>query len=198
MAYAVVDDVAKYLGRTLTVDQTTQAQLAIDAASEYIDDYTGKSWTPASPVTERHTITGPFIYLNHKPVTGVTSVNVRLQDVGAQSEALVSNVSYELFDSAKGLVFVGNYGDFLKVPLDYTGDPYVATIVYTHSLTVPKSIKLACIVLASHYMSPIISTSMQKFESMADPAGMRFTFRKTSVPGVVTELLRGKQRAAVV
>src|SRR4051794_21221350 len=94
--------IAAYLGVTLTGGQQTQAGIAAQAASDWIDQYKGRSWQAASPVTgEIQTVVGDSIWLDNRPIATVTSVETRQPVVGASWTALASG-QYEIADAAAG------------------------------------------------------------------------------------------------
>jgi hypothetical protein len=101
-AYTDATKIAAYLGVTLTGPQQTQAGITAQAASDWIDQFKGRTWQAASPVSgEIQTVIGDMVWLNNRPVVAVTSVETRQPSIGAAWTALAAG-QYELVDAAAG------------------------------------------------------------------------------------------------
>lgn len=192
MAYATAAELAAYMGRSaFSGSQLTQANLYLDAATSWIDDQTGRTWSITSPITELHTINGNYLYLNHKPITDVTSINVRPNYPGSSDTLLVADVGYEILDAAKGLIAFSSTYPWLGTEA-YRN--YVAEVIYTHAIAVPANIKLACMMLAAIIMNNTINPAQQRIRSYNDNRAISVTFKDDNTAlQPVKDLLPSKQ-----
>jgi hypothetical protein len=194
MAYASVAEVKALMNRSDLVD--AQIQVALDAATEWIDAHSGRTYYPVSPVTEVQTVWGPTLYLKIKPVATVTSVSVRSKEIGSNGIALDTGSQFELLDSRRGIVRLGSWWPEFDEESIWHG--YQATIVYTHELATPANIKLACVILAAHWMTTIIMPESLIFESLSEQQSVSMRFKSGKVPEQVHELIQYRKRATVV
>lgn len=184
MAYATAQDVATYMSRSLTSDQLVQATFYLEAASAWIDQQTGKSWNPSSPVTEIRAIGGDMLYLYNKPITGVTQVRVRSPYIGSSWTTLAAGTGYEIVDASRGLIR-------LNYILGFPGTSPYSTIevTYTHNINVPANVKLAAILLAANKMNSSLNPMQQRIRSLNDNRAVSVTFRDEEIPLEVLSLL---------
>lgn len=145
MAYATVADVETFVGPSgLSDDAFDAANGLLEAASKYVDRYTGKTWvagTVAGEVQRAYRGTGGEmqIILDRPPVAGISSVTARSPYLGAASAVLLNGSGYELIDASTGLLFVATaHGDLV-------------TVTYASAPTVPDDIKAATAMLAVHW-----------------------------------------------
>lgn len=192
MAYATNTDVATYLGRSLSVGQQAQTDFLLDAASAWIDQYTGRVYSTTSPATELNTIVGPLMYLKNTPVLTVSSVNVRAMTPGAQNTPLEAGSGYELLDASKGIILFGTQIDIgVYSSLPWLG--YIASIVYTYTGGVPANIKLATILLAAYKLQYTLNPMSQRIRSLNDNRAISVTFQDEEIPPDVFQWLPRKQ-----
>lgn len=190
VAYADHDDIAEYLGRSLSEAQQTQADMYASAASAYIDDRTGTTWAETSPTTERITIEGSLVYLKNTPVTSITTVTVRDVTPGSAETTLVASVDYELVDAPKGIISLGTVWSGSN-PL-YKGS--ILKVTYAHTKTVvPDNIKLATILIASHHMNSSLNPMGQRIRSMNDNRAISITFRDRDIPADALALIPNRR-----
>jgi hypothetical protein len=137
--YTTVALVAQELAQDLTAPQLDQCADLIAVAEAEVDRETGRSWLTTSPVTnELHTVSGPVVYLTHRPVTAVTSVTIRSLGVGSQPQTLTAGSGYELIDAANGAILLAGYGyphDIVINTERTSYDGYLLSVSYTHALT---------------------------------------------------------------
>jgi hypothetical protein len=130
---------------------TTMAQV-----EAYIDKYTGRSWAiPSAVVDELHTVTNRYVYLDHRPVTAITSMAVRLASVGAAYTTLTAGTNYELLDATNGIVLLAGGGppwgyDVVVNTTEIAG--YILKASYTTSTPVPADIEHAATLLVSDWL----------------------------------------------
>ena len=184
MAYATAQDVATYMGRSLTSDQLVQATFYLEAASAWIDQQTGKSWNPSSPTTEIKSVRGDFVYVYRRPITGVTQVRVRSPYVGSSWVTLASGTGYEIADASRGLLRLASSVGFPGI------SPYdTIEITYTHNINVPANVKLAAILLAASKMNASMNPIQQRVRSINDNRAISVVFRDEEISAEVRSLL---------
>jgi hypothetical protein len=127
--YSTAGSVAQYLNTTLTASGTAEANAALAAAEELIDDYTGRAWLTGAVTTERVPLDGPYVYLRDTPVASVGTVTARYYGSTAPT-TLAVNVDYEEADLTRGLLVISSYGNGLDAdgfPRYGVGYDYLAT-----------------------------------------------------------------------
>lgn len=174
--------IAAYLGVTLTSPQQTQAGLAAQTASDWIDLYLAQSWQAASPVTdELHTPVGDRVYLNARPVSAVSAVSTRQRIVGA-AWTLLGASQYELIDAANGVLLISGWAS--------PGLDVKAT--YTHTTAPPARVAFAATIIAASLLGPTLRPNTDGLESVSvGQADVEVTFRVEygSVPDKALSLL---------
>lgn len=190
-AYTDAAKIAAYLGVTLTSPQQAQAAIVAQAASDWIDQYKGRSWQIASPVTdERHEILGDRLYLNNRPVTAVSAVKTRsyYPDLGVTT---LDAGQYELLDGPNGLLVISGW----------SRSGVLALVSYTHTATanVPSTIALAATLIAASWMAPTLSPQTAGVSQIAvgqNDINVKFSEQRGDVPKEALTLLGS--RAIVV
>lgn len=182
-AYTNATNIAAYLGVTLTAGQVTQAGITAQAASDWIDGYLGRSWQAASPVSgEVHAVNGDRVYLDHRPVSAITTVETRADVIGASYTALAAG-QYELLDPTNGVLQLQGWGD------------YLARIAYTHTGTAPPShIALAATMIAASWLHPTLNPSTAGIDSIAvgqNDVNVKFSKSVRDVPDEALRILGG-------
>lgn len=183
-AYTDATKIAAYLGVTLTVPQQTQAGLAAQAASDWIDQYKGRSWQAASPVTdEMHEIAGDRVYLDNRPVASVTAVKTRTYypDLGTMT---LDAGQYELLDAANGLLLIQGWA----------AKDVLALVSYTHTAgaSVPSTIAFAATIIAASLLGPTLRPNTSGLESVSvgqNDVSVKFSVDYGAVPSEAMELL---------
>lgn len=182
--YTDATKIANYLGVTLTSPQQTQAGVVAQAASDWIDEYKGRSWQAATPVTdELHTVYGDRVYLNHRPVTAVSAVKTRGDYADADLTTLAAG-QYELLDAANGVLLVQGWA----------GSGALALVTYTHTAgsTVPSTIALAATMIAASWLAPTLAPQTNGLASVAvgqNDASVKFREDRGDVPAEALRLL---------
>lgn len=187
-AYTDATKIAAYLGVTLTTAQQTQAGIAAQAASDWIDVYKGHSWQAASPVSgEIHGVVGDSVWLDHRPVSAITSVETRSTALGAAWTTLAAG-QYELVNADAGQLQLIGWGD------------YLARVAYTHTGTTPPSqIAFAATIIAASLLGPTLRPNTTGLDSVAvgqSDVQVKFSVDYGSVPSEAMALLGA--RAVVI
>lgn len=180
-AYTDATKIAAYLGVTLTGGQPAQAAVVAQAASDWIDRYTGKSWQATSPVTdELHQILGDRIYLAHRPVVSITSLSTR-QEIAGGSWTTLAASQYELLDAADGEVLISGWGGGLT------------KTTYTHTMTtVPTDVGLAATMIASAWLSQTLRPNTNGLDSVSvgqNDVAVKFSTSRSDVPAEALSIL---------
>lgn len=162
MGYVTYQQLQTYTGLVFSQAQQAAATGLIDAASTWIDRYTGRTWQAASPVTDEPCAlmlqaVGLRCYVKYRPVTSVTSVKLRslLPDA---SVTTLSASSWELWDAAQGLIL-----------LDGTSTAnLVALVTYAHTATTaPADVQLACSQIAGAWLTASLQPEALGVASLA-------------------------------
>lgn len=185
-AYTDDTKVAAYLGVTLTAPQITQAGILAQAASDWIDEYKGRSWQGASPVAdELHTVYGDRVFLNHRPVTAVSAVKTRGDYADADLTTLTTG-QYELIDAANGVLLIQGWA---------VRGGLLALVTYTHTATTPPTmIGLAATIIAASWLGPTMVGLPSGLESVAlgqNDINVKFSKDARDVPAEALTLLGG-------
>jgi len=190
-AYTDATKIAAYLGVTLTAAQITQAAVVADAATLWIERYTGRSWQTASPIAnELHTIIGDRVFLSHRPVVAVSAVKTRGSYEDATETTLTSD-QYELLDATNGVLLLEGWS---------SGDE-LALVSYTHTMTtVPADVGLAATMLASAWLSGSVVPGSIGAQSIAvgqNDVAITFGSGRTDVPAEALSILAGYRTVVI-
>ena len=188
-AYTDSAKIAAYLGVTLTGAQETQAGVLADAATAWIDRFTGQSWQDDGSVTdELHQVQGGRIYLAHRPVTAISSLAVRQEIVSGDWDTLDSS-EYEILDAANGVVLVSGWGQ------------YLTKTSYTHSMTTaPADVQLAASMIAASWLSQALRPNTSGLDSLAvgqNDIALKFSASRADVPMEARSILRAYRRVVI-
>ena len=182
-AYTDAQQVAAYLGLTLTSAQALQAGVLSDAATTWIDRYVGRTWQTVSPATdEQHVIVGDTVYLARRPVVAVTAVSTRLNIVGS-TWTLLDSDEYELRDAANGrLLLMGWATHGLDVKVSYT---------HTGALP-PADVQLAASMIAGSWLSQTLRPQTNGVSAIAlgqNDINLQFSTSRSDVPAEAVSIL---------
>lgn len=183
--YTDAAKISAYLGKTLTGSQQTQAGVLADAATAWIENYLGRSWQTASPITnELHSIIGDRVYLSHRPVAAVSAVKTRGNYEDAAETTLTSS-QYELLDATNGVLLLEGWS---------AGDG-LALVTYTHTMTtVPADVGLAATMIASAWLGGSLTPGTAGVESIAvgqNDIALKFSTSRSDVPVEALSILNG-------
>lgn len=142
VAYVTADDVNTYLGESMSDEQQSAAEALVAAASAFVDRYTGRTWTTGTVTGEVVRAYGGIVRLAGYPIAAVTSVTARWETAGSTVQTLAAGSTYDVLDSAKGVLAVS--------VIDGT---YV-TVGYTTAPAVPEDIKAAVTMLVAAWVQP--------------------------------------------
>jgi hypothetical protein len=141
--------VADALGTHDGVVPVLMLNVLLEAAENWIDIRTGRSWLEGTVTDEPHTLSGDFalVWLRRSPVTAITQVTGRTLWVGSTVTTLPST-GYELIDPLRGKVLIssGFYNSQLAIS-------------YTTNVPLPADIQLAATLLVASWARPMISTN---------------------------------------
>lgn len=182
-AYTDATKIAAYLGVTLTAPQITQAGLAAQAASDWIDEYKGRSWQDDDGAVsgEVHYVSGDRLWLNRRPAVAITSVETRGAVFTGSDWTTLSASQYELLDPANGVLLIAGSGN------------YEARVGYTHTATsAPSQIAFAATVIAASLLGPTLRPNTDGLQSVAvgqNDVSVKFSVDYGSVPEKALMLL---------
>lgn len=191
MPYTDSSLIAGYLGITLTGPQETQAGTLADAATAWVDKYTGRTWRTASPVTDEiHVIVGNAVYLTHRPVSAVTSVKTR-QDASDAGITTLTTSQWELIDAANGKLLITGWAS----------SDLLALVSYTHTVSdPPDDVLLATTMIAASWLQQALRPNTAGVESVSvgqNDISVKFAASRGDVPAEALSILRA-YRAVVV
>jgi hypothetical protein len=173
-AYTDASRIAGHLGVTLTGAQQTQAGILAQAATDWIDEYKGRSWQAVSPVTgEVQPVNGDRVYLDHRPVVAITSVETRGDYVGGTYATLAAG-QYDLLDATNGVLQLIGWGTYLAGRLHPRG-----------ASTPPPVIALAATMIAASWLHPALNPSTAGLDSVAvgqNDVNVKFSATVRNVP----------------
>lgn len=190
-AYSDATKIAAFLGITLTGAQQTQAGILAQAASDWIDRYTGQSWQDDGTVTdELHSPVGDRVYLNGRPVTAVSAVSTRQPIVGADWTLLDSS-QYELLDATNGVLLISGWA----------AAGLAVKASYAHQATsAPSPVGLAATMIAASWLQPTVSPQTAGLASVAvgqNDVAVKFKDDRGDVPAEALRLLAVYRRFVV-
>jgi hypothetical protein len=190
-SYTDASKIAAYLGVTLTSPQQTQAGIAAQAASDWIDTYKGRSWQAASPIAdELHSIVGDRVYLDHVPVASVTSVKTRAAAFVGFGWTALDASQYELLDATNGVLLIEGWS---------ASSQALVQVSYTHTAAVPSQIAMAATIIAASLLGPTLRPNTSGLDSVSvgqNDIAVKFSVDYGSVPSEAMTLLGG--RAVVI
>lgn len=197
-SYTDSQHIEGYLQRSLTTTETVLAADLIPAASEWIDNYTGRGYGPVTVIGEQHGVEGPFVYLTRRPVVAITNMVARSITVGAPLITLNVGVDYELLDAQHGALSLMNWWDlFMWGQRDMVRDMVgshmgkLLSIDYSVSAAVPPTVQQAATALVAHWLR---DPDAQHYSSV-NLGGVSVSFAASfGVPEIVKSLLSTKRR----
>lgn len=200
--YSTVAAVGRYLGTTIdAVDTVLEAQAALAAAEELIDDYTGRAWLTGAVITERVPLDGPYVYLRDTPVASIGTVTAGYYGSTA-STTLVLNTQYEVSDLNRGLLVLASAGN----GLDADGFPRYGRsydylqVSYTPGSAVPARVARAATILAARGIRPTLTGgNSDVVERTSGDMTLRFdpSALQAPLPAEVTTLLAPLRRGLI-
>jgi hypothetical protein len=197
--YTTVALVQATLAQSLTAPQLDRCAALIEAAEHEVDRETGKMWLTTSPVSgELHTVNGPVVYLEHRPVATVTSVQIRPASVGQTQATLSAGTDYELIDAENGILLLSGYAyprDII-INTEYTDqNGFLLTVSYTHTLVLDPAIQKITTDLVATWMTGTLGSDLASVQSFEVPDLVSVTYRddaasSLSVPPDILRRLR--------
>ena len=184
-AYATATEVEEALGSPFTGDQAAVAARLVEAASDYVDRYTGRSWVAVTVTGEIQVARHGLVRLDRRPISTVTTVSKRGVYLGATPTTLTSPTGYEIINAAEGQLLVN------------ATDGDIVTVTYATAPTVPDDIKQAVILLALSWLGGTINPSGQTYSKLK-AGSVELTYRDNAdapVPPSVKAILDGYRPA---
>lgn len=187
MAYATIDLVTTLVPGIAGTDAEDAAAAMLEPASDYVDNYTGKSWLTGTVTAEERVVYGGRIQLKRRPITSVTSLAVVDPYIGAVSVVMTAGSGYRVYSLERGIVLVE------------AADDAMATVSYTAAATVPDDIQAATALLAAHWATPAVDGSGAIYEKIRSAEGAELVYRASSaeqlLPNNVKAILDGYRPA---
>jgi hypothetical protein len=200
--YSNAGSVAAYLATTFDAAGTAEANAALAAAEETIDDYTGRAWLTGDVLTERVEVVGPYVYLRNAPVASVGTVTGRYYGSTAPA-TLAQDTDYELTDLNRGLLVLPGYGravDADGFPLLWPYYDYLQ-VSYTPGTPVPARVSRAATILAARGIRPTLTGgNSDVIERTAGDLTLRFdatAMQSADMPAEVQMLLAPLRRGLI-
>lgn len=192
-AYTDATKIAAYLGVTLTAPQIVQAGVLAQAASDWIDRYTGKTWQATSPVTdEMHTLARDRVYLNSRPVATITTVKTRAAAFVGFGWTTLAASQYELLDGANGVLLIRGWS---------ASSDELVQVTYTHTTNpAPSVIGLAASMIAAAWLSQSMRPNTQGVDSISVGQGdiqVKFAASRGNVPQEALAILNGYRSVVI-
>lgn len=154
--YCSAADVAAFLGRTFTAEQTTHCNNLIERAEVFMDEETNRGWLMGVRTDEAHYPATWLMFLDYAPVASVESVTGRIA-LGEAEEPLTVNVDYEVISLSGGLIKLLKRG-YERLLVDYTPVN-----------TVPGDIKQATIELTANWLGSNLQPGSYGLDSYSLP-----------------------------
>lgn len=155
--YCTVQNVAEFLGLTLTAAQVVQCQARIEQAEAFIDGECNRAWLMPAQTDEAHYWPDYQVYLRYAPVASVEAVTGRTR-LGGTETTLTVNQDYEVRDLEAGLVHLVSPRRWERIMVDYT--PAAGT---------PADIQRACMELVATWMLPSLQPGVFGLDSYSLP-----------------------------
>lgn len=127
--YATVEEVAAFLGVTLTAEQERQAERMLEVAEAEIDSGTNRGWLMGAQTNETHRYEeycGGDLWLRYAPAASVTAVKGRAL-LGDAETTLTVDVDYEVIDLESGYIEIISPALYDRIRVDYTPGTTVPT-----------------------------------------------------------------------
>ena len=184
MAYATITDVTTLVPSLSGTDAEDAAQAVLEGASDFVDRYTGRTWTSGTVTGEVLTVVRGEVRTRRPPITAITALSVRSPVVGASTEVLTAGIGYDLLDPSVG-----------RIAVSYP-DGYLATVSYTMAPVVPDDIKQATAMLSAHWARGAVDASGSIFSKIkAGSAELTYREQTESLPMDVKAILDGYRLA---
>lgn len=181
--YATVEEVAGFLGVTLTSDQENHCERMLEVAEGEMDAATQRGWLMGAQTDEAH-YPAEFrlgnLYLRYAPVSTVTTVKGRAS-LGETETTLVADVDYEVADSEGGWIRIVYPDQYDRI-----------RVSYVPSTDVPLDIQQATAELAATRMSGHLRPLSYGLDSLQLPdlsVGFNRAVTQNSVPPAVADVI---------
>ena len=185
MAYATIDDVMLLVPSLSGTDAEDAALAVLEAASDAVDRYTGRSWVAGTVTGEEQIVRTGQITLARAPISGVSSLSVTAPYIGATAVVMTAGTGYRVYSLTRGIVLVE------------AADESMATVTYTAAPgAVPDDIRQATAMLAAHWARGAVDASGSIF-SKIKAGSVELTYREQteSMPIDIRTILAGYRPA---
>lgn len=144
--YTTAEELARYLGRDFSDDESAVADMCIEAAEVIVDRKTGLTYKQSgSQVFSVFNPPSPFILLpGNGPFSSISLIGY--SNFGSAGAALQLGSHYEIRDANKGVIWLLNPDSWHRID-----------VTYTPTNDAPGNVKLATNMLAAHWMRPILN-----------------------------------------
>ena len=123
---------------------------------------------------------GPAVYLEHKPVVSIVSVQMRALSVGTAQSVLTAGTDYELVDPTNGILLLAGYAypHDVVINTEYTSHyGFLLTVNYTHAVYLDPAIQKITSELVAHWMRRRATTDTSDIKSFEAPDLLSITYR---------------------
>ena len=156
--YCTSDDVAAFLGQSLSAGQLAQCDALIEAAELEFDGEVNRAWLTGAQTLEAWPIVySPDVWLKYAPVSSISAVKGR-SALGETETDLVADTDYEVMDLTTGHIR-------LVYPLLYDR----VRVTYTPVATVPADVKQAIVELVAARLMPTLAPGTYGLDSVTLP-----------------------------
>lgn len=149
-----------------------------DAATAWIERYTGRSWQAGAISNEIHTVYQGAVRLG-RPVSSVSGITYRTLTPD-ETPTVLGVDSWELFDVAAGLVLVS------------LTDDTVVLVSYTPAGTVPADVAHAATMIAASWLHPTLNPSTAGIDQISvgqNDVSVKFSSDARTVPNAALLIL---------
>ena len=185
MAYCSLADVTTLMGDSMSAEAEDAAAALLEGASDFVDRYTGRSFTSGTVTGEVHPVYRGQITLDTSPIASITTLTVTSPYIGAVPVTMLADTGYQILDASRGLVLVAG------------SDNDRATVTYVTALgAVPDDIKTATAMLVAYWSRSATDATALIF-SKIKAGSAELTYREVTqeVPFDVKAILDGYRPA---
>lgn len=155
--YCTIDDVASWLGVTLSAEQAEQGDRLIEAAEVEMDGLMNRGFLLGTVTNERHEARFQ-VWLRNLPVTSITAVAGRVIDDPNEVWETIAPADYELISGVNGLMTVAG-----------TWAYEVLRVTYVQTAVVPADLRQACAELVASKLQTTLNPALYGVDAVTLP-----------------------------